>query len=41
MNILNMLHDLCFFSSKFCLFHNATVFGPSIIHILNTGYANI
>ena len=33
-----MLHTLCFFfSSKCLLFHNATFFGPCIIHILNTG----
>jgi hypothetical protein len=32
-----MLHNLRFFSSKWCLFHNATLFGYCIIHILNTG----
>jgi len=30
-----------FFSSKCCLFHNATFFGSYIIHILHTGYAKI
>ena len=25
-----------FFSSKFCLFHNATFFGSCVIHILYT-----
>jgi hypothetical protein len=29
------------FSSKCRLFHNATLFGSCIIHILNTGCANI
>jgi len=33
-----MLHNLrFFFSSKFRLFHNATLFGSRIIRILNTG----
>ena len=41
MNILNMLHILRFSSSKCRLFHNATFFGPCIIHILNTGCAKI
>jgi hypothetical protein len=36
MNILKMLHNLRFFSSKYSLFHNATLFGSCIIHILNT-----
>jgi hypothetical protein len=39
LNILNMLHNLRFFSSKCLLFHNATLFGFCIIHILNTGCA--
>jgi hypothetical protein len=30
-----------FFSSKCCLFHNATYFGSCIIHILQTGCAKI
>jgi hypothetical protein len=30
-----------FFSSKCRLFHNATIFGSRIIHILHTGYAEI
>jgi len=37
MNILNMLRNLRFFSSKCRLFHNATFFGSCITHILNTG----
>ena len=41
MNILNMLHNLLFFTSKCRLFHNATFFGSCIIHILNTGCAKI
>ena len=42
LNILNMLHTLCFFSSSKCrLFHNATFFGSCIIHILYTGCAQI
>ena len=41
LNILNMLHNLCFFPSKCRLFHNATSFGSRIIHILNTGCAKI
>jgi len=41
MNILNMLHNLRFSSSKFRLFHNATFFGSCIIHILNTECAKI
>jgi hypothetical protein len=33
-----MLHNLrFFFSSKCRVFHNATLFGSCIIHILNTG----
>ena len=37
-----MLHILrFFFSSKFRLFHNATVFGSCVIHILYTGCAKI
>jgi hypothetical protein len=31
-----MLHNLRFFSSKCHLFHNATLFGSCIIHILDT-----
>ena len=41
MNILNMLYNLHFFSSKCRLFHNATLFGFCITHILNTGCAKI
>jgi len=43
MNILNILRNLGFFSSKCRLFHNATFFGFCIIHILrvNTGCAKI
>ena len=41
LNILNMLYNLQFFSSKCCLFHNATFFGFCITHILNTGCAKI
>jgi hypothetical protein len=37
LNILNMLHDLRFSLCKCRLFHNATLFGSCIIHILNTG----
>ena len=37
LNILNMLYNLHFFSSKCRLFHNATLFGFCITHILNTG----
>jgi len=33
LNILNMLHNLSFFSSKCRLFHNATFFGSCITHI--------
>ena len=32
-----MLHNLHFFPSKCRLFHNATLFGFCITHILNTG----
>ena len=41
MNILNMLYNLHFFYSKCRLFHNATLFGFCITHILNTGCAKI
>ena len=41
LNILNMLYNLHFFSSKCRLFHNATVLGFCITHILNTGCAKI
>ena len=41
LNILNMLYNLIFFSSKCRLFHNATLFGFCITHILNTGCAKI
>jgi hypothetical protein len=37
LNILNILYNLHFFSSKCRLFHNATLFGFRITHILNTG----
>ena len=36
-----MLRNLRFLSSKCRLFHNATFFGSSIIHILNTECAKI
>ena len=36
-----MLYNLHFFSSKCCLFHNATFFGFCITHILNTECAKI
>ena len=41
LNILNMLYNLHFFSSKCRLFHNATLFGFCITHILNTECAKI
>jgi hypothetical protein len=41
LNSLNMLHNLRFFSSKWRLFRNATLFGSCIIHILNTECAKI
>ena len=41
LNILNMLYNLYFFSSKCRLFHNATLFGFCITHILNTECAKI
>ena len=41
MNILNMLYNLHFFSSKCRLFHNATLFVFCITHILNTWCAKI
>ena len=42
LNILNMLYNLPFFLSSKCrLFHNATLFGFCITHILNTGCAKI
>ena len=41
LNILNMLYNLHFFSSKCRLFHNATLFGFCITHILNTRCAKI
>jgi hypothetical protein len=41
LNILNMLYNLHFFSSECRLFHNATLFGFCITHILNTGCAKI
>ena len=34
-----MVYTLCFFSSKFSLFHNSNVFGSCIIRILYTGCA--
>ena len=37
LNILNILYNLHFFSSKCRLLHNATLFGFCITHILNTG----
>jgi hypothetical protein len=37
LNILNMLYNLHFFSSKCRLFHNATLFGFCITRVLNTG----
>ena len=36
-----MLYNLHFFSSKCRLFHNATLFGFCVIHILNTECAKI
>ena len=39
--ILNMLHNLLFFSSKCRLFHNATLFGSCIIRILPAECAKI
>ena len=41
LNILNMLHNLSFFSSKCRLFHNAALFGSCIIRILRTECAKI
>ena len=41
LNILNMLYNLHFFSSKCRLFHNATLFGFCVTHILNTECAKI
>ena len=41
LNILNMLYNLHFFSSKCRLFHNAALFGFCITHVLNTGCAKI
>ena len=42
LNILNMLYNPHSFSSSKCrLFHNATLFGSCITHILNTGCAKI
>ena len=41
LNILNVLYNLHFFSSNSRLFHNATLLGFCIIHILNTGCAKI
>jgi len=34
-------HTVFFFSSKCCLFHNATILGSCIIHILNTGVVHL
>ena len=36
-----MPYNLNFFSSKYRLFHNATLFGFCITHILNRGCAKI
>ena len=36
-----MLYNLCFSPSKCRLFHNSTLFGFCITHILNTGCAKI
>ena len=41
LNILNMVYNLRFSSSKCSLFHNSNVFGSCIIHILYTGCAII
>ena len=41
LNILNMLYNLHFFLFKMPLFHNATLLGFCITHILNTGCAKI
>ena len=40
-NILSMVYTLRFFSSKCSLFHNSTVFGSCVIHILYTECAKI
>ena len=41
LNILNMLYNLHFSLQNAVLFHNATLFGFCITHILNTGCAQI
>jgi len=41
LNNLNTVYTLRFFSSKCSLFHNSSVFGSCIIHILYTGCAKI
>ena len=41
LNIVNMLYNSIFFSSKCRLFHNATLFGFCITHILNIECAKI
>ena len=41
LNILNMLYNCHFFSSKCRLFRNVTLFGFCITHILNTGCTKI
>jgi len=41
MNILNMVYNLRFFSSKFILFHKSNIFDICIIYILYTGCAKI
>ena len=41
LNILNIVYNLLFFSSKCSLFHNSNAFGSCIIPFLYTGCANI
>ena len=41
LNTLNMLYNLHFFLLKCRLFHNATLFGFCITHVLNTECAKI
>ena len=41
LNILNIVHTLRFFSSRFILLHNSNEIGPCVIHILYTRCAKI
>jgi len=41
LNILNMVYNLRFFSSRCSLFRNSNLLGSCIIHILHTGCAKI